>query len=112
MIKIDFKKMPSVYWSNLTKISYLQRRVIVYSIMYYELNESVISDAEYDKISKQLVKLQNEAGGLLSDTQYYYCMYDYDGSTGFDLFNRLNKNDREYLLNMAKFILNMWKGKK
>lgn len=102
--------MPSAYWSDSTKISYLQRRIIVYSIMYYELNESVISDTEYDKISKQLVNMQNEAGGILKETQYYYCMYDFDGSTGFDLFYRLTKSDREYLLNMAKFILKMRKG--
>ena len=43
--------------------------------MYYELNESVISDAEYDKISKQLVNMQNEAGGTLKETQYFIvCM--------------------------------------
>lgn len=111
MKEINFEKMPSAYWSDSTKISYLQRRVIVYSIMYYELNESVISDTEYDKISKQLVNMQNEAGGILKETQYYYCMHDFDGSTGFDLFHRLTKSDREYLLNMAKFILKMKKGK-
>lgn len=112
MNKVDFDRMPSIYWSDSTKISYLQRRVIVYSIMYYELNESIVSDTEYDKISKQLVNLQNAHKEVLRDTQYFYCMYDFDGSTGFDLFNRLTKKDKDYLLNVAMFILRLWKAGK
>ena len=55
---IDFSKMPYIYWSDSTKISYLQRRIIVYSIMYYEQNESCVSDWYYDNISHQLAELQ------------------------------------------------------
>ena len=47
---IDFSKMPCIYWSDSTKISYLQRRIIVYSIMYYEQNESCVPDKYYDSI--------------------------------------------------------------
>ena len=53
---IDFDQMPFVYWNEPTKISYLQRQVIVHSLIYYELNESVISDKEFDDLSRQLPK--------------------------------------------------------
>lgn len=108
---VDFSNMPSIYWTEQTKISYLQRRVIVYSIMYYELNQSCISDSEYDKISRQLAKMQSEANfELLKGTQYYYCMYDFDGNTGFDLPSRLNTKDKDYLYHLARHILKLQKG--
>ena len=61
---IDFTKCPFVYWSNVVKFSYLQRRIIVYSIMYYECDESCVSDNYYDRMSQQLVGLINNAHNL------------------------------------------------
>lgn len=108
---IDFSKMPCVYWSNTTKISYLQRRIIVYSIMYYENNESCVSDYEYDSISHQLVALQKQASKEeWEESTYYYAMYDFDGSTGFDIPSRLTKEDHEYLTQMANMVYKQWKG--
>lgn len=107
---IDFSKMPCIYWSNTTKISYLQRRIIVYSIMYYERDESCISDKEYDSISQQLVKLMSIATDEeLKASTYWYAMYDFDGSTGFDIPSRLTKRDREYLTNIAFHVHEQWK---
>ena len=107
---IDFSKMPCAYWSDTTKISYLQRRIIVYSIMYYEMNESCISDAEYNEISQQLVKLQKKADKKdFEKSTYYYAMYDFDGSTGFDIPSRLTHDDLVYLTDIAKYIYNLWK---
>ena len=106
---IDFSKAPCAYWSNSTKISYLQRRIIVYSIMYYEFGESCISDKEYDSISYQLVELQKRASKEeVRASIYYYAMYDFDGSTGFDIPSRLTKKDREYLTNLASYIHMRW----
>lgn len=107
---IDFSKMPCIYWSDSTKISYLQRRIIVYSIMYYEHNESCVSDSYYDSISRQLVQLQKEASWEeFRKSTYYYAMYDFDGSTGFDIPSRLTKYDFEYLSNLAAYIHKQWK---
>ena len=90
--EIDFSKPPSSNWSNISKISYLQRRVIVYSLMYYEHNESCVSDFRYDAIVHQLVRMQNESSEKeLKKTTYYYAFYDFDGSTGYYLASRLKK---------------------
>ena len=106
---IDFSKCPCIYWSNIAKISYLQRRIIVYSIMYYEHDESCISDKEYDLISRQLVSLQKKARKEELDiTTYYYAMYDFDGSTGFYIPSRLIKKDRDYLTHLAQVIHEQW----
>lgn len=106
---IPFDTMPSVYWDLAAKMSYLQRRIIVYSIMYYEQNESCISDVQYDGISRQLVRLMSEASQKdLERTRYYYAMYDFDGSTGFDVPHRLTKEDYEHCSNIAACILRQW----
>lgn len=107
---IDFSKCPCIYWSDSTKISYLQRRIIVYSIMYYEQNESCVPDSYYDSISHQLVAMMKSCDkSELRKSTYYYAMYDFDGSTGFDIPSRLTKYDREYLGNIAAHVHKQWK---
>lgn len=106
---VNFNTCPSLYWSNTTKISYLQRRIIVYSIMYYEHDESCVTDAYYDSISHQLVALQKQATQEEWErSTYYYAMYDFDGSTGFDIPSRLTKKDREYLTHIANIVHEQW----
>lgn len=109
---INFDCMPCKYWDDHVKISYLQRRIIVYSIMYYEMNESCISDKQYDAISYQLVHLQSSVPEAeWKKSTYYYAMYDFDGSTGFDIPSRLTKKDRAYLENIAGCVYQQqWKS--
>lgn len=107
---IDFSKMPCVYWSNSTKISYLQRRIIVWSIMYYEYDESCVPDSVYDSVSHQLVELQKQTSlEEFKKSRYYYAMHDFDGSTGFDIPSRLTEKDREYLRFLATIIHDQWR---
>lgn len=107
---VDFSKMPCIYWSNTTKISYLQRRIIVWSIMYYENDESCVPDHVYDSVSRQLAALQKEATQEeWEKSTYYYAMFDFDGNTGFDIPSRLTRKDREFLGNIAAAVYNQWK---
>lgn len=103
----DEQKFPD-NWDLKTKIDFLQRKIILNSIIYYEFDSNLISDREYDLLCKQLVRLSREYGDT-SDTQYGYAMYDFDGSTGFDIYGRLTRSDREYL---TKIALSMLGGKK
>lgn len=106
---VDFSKCPCIYWSDSTKISYLQRRIIVYSIMYYEMNESCVPDSVYDEISHKLVELQSKADPEeFRKSTYYYAMHDFDGSTGFDVPSRLTKYDYEHLRHIAAYTHKLW----
>lgn len=92
-------------WDKKTCINFLQRKIIINSIIYYELNTNKLSDKAYDELSRQLVELYSEYdGNIEKDTQYGYAMYDFDGSTGFDLYGRLNDRDKAYLRNIAQHI--------
>lgn len=57
-------------WSTTSKISHLQRRVLIYSIAYYEYSESIVSDVMYDAISKQLVQMQREFPEEVTQSTY------------------------------------------
>ena len=108
---IDFSEMPCIYWSDTAKISYLQRRIIIWSIMYYEFNESCMSDHVYDSVSKQLVELQKQASKEdFEKSTYYYAMHDFDGNTGFDIPSRLTRDDKDYLFTIAGFVYKQWKN--
>lgn len=106
---IKFNTMPSIYWDMATKISYLQRRVIVHSIIYYEMDDSCITDRKYDMLSQQLVRMQNEASAEeWQRSRYYYAMHDFDGSTGFDIPHRLTPEDKLALTHIARHVHQMW----
>lgn len=108
---VNFDRMPCIYWSDATKIGYLQRYIIVHSIIYYELDGNVISDKEFDSAARQLVEMQKQMGRRkLKDTMYYYCMHDFDGSTGFHLYGRLIPFDKQYLTQIARSVLKNKKG--
>lgn len=109
---IKFDSPPSMYWSDVTKVNYLQRKVLICSITYYRLNSSCLSDFEYDDISKQLVKMQkNLSKKDLKRTRYYYVFKDFEGSTGFDLIGKLNKEDFTYLTGLAIYFLECFENK-
>lgn len=77
--------------------------------MYYEHDESCVTDAYYDSISHQLVALQKQATQEEWErSTYYYAMFDFDGSTGFDIPSRLTKKDREYLTHIANIVHEQW----
>lgn len=88
-------------WDLKTRINYLQRKIILNSIAYYELDRDTVSDRYFDAICKQLVQMQKEYGDI-SDTDYGYVMHDFDGSTGFHLYGRLNEKDRNHLLMITR----------
>ena len=110
---VDFNKMPCVYWSGKMKVEWLQRFILLHSIIYYKLDDSCITDNDFDIISKQYLKMSKNLNlNELRATHYYYCMDDFDGNTGFDIIERLNREDYERLLHIATYILYKNKAKR
>ena len=91
------------------KIDYVARYIIVHSIIYYELNESVISDKLFDKKAAHLVKLMKKYPEETENSEYYRAIYDFDGSTGFLLYHRLKKSQRRYLKQIARHVIRLYK---
>ena len=103
-------KFRNPYWSKKLCISALQRWIIVHSILYYELDSSIVEDKTFDANSKQLVQMQHDYPNEAKASDYWYVFYDFDGSTGFDLYHRLNKEDKNWLHHIANHVLKLNKG--
>ena len=107
-MEIDVNKMPFIYWDYLSIVDYIQRFIIIHSIIYYELNENVISDKDFDNVSKLLLKLREENEEVYKKSQYYYVFNDFDGTTGFYIYDTLNTKDKEYLSKLANHVLRIY----
>lgn len=92
------------YWTIREKMDLLSRWIIVHSIIYYELNCTVVEDAKFDSNSKQLVSMIKLNPEDFSNSRWYYVMNTFDGTTGFDLFNKLCKRDKKRMLNEAEWV--------
>lgn len=63
-----------------------RRQVLVHSILYYGLNESIIDDATFDKWARELAELQRAHPGASERVEYMREAFrDFTGDTGFDL---------------------------
>ena len=86
-------------FSALEKIQLLQRSILVNSFAYYEMNENILSDFQYDDNAKQLAELKNEYPEEFKRSRYYEYFYDFcndDGmhnTSGFDLLRKIEKQD-------------------
>ena len=103
-------KFTNPYWSYKLRIEVLQRWILIHSILYYEMNESIVSDKEFDDHAKQLVEMQNNYPDSAKASQYWNAFHDFDGTTGFDLPHRLSDTDKQHLFKIAHHVLNVYKG--
>lgn len=90
-------------WSLQDKVEFLQRKIIINSILYYYRNTNFISDNQFDEVSAYLVSLQSQMD--IEETMYGYIFYDFDGTTGFHLYDRLTEEDKNYLDIIVNHIL-------
>lgn len=89
-------------FTTLEKINHLQRKIIVNSYIYYELDDNVLSDKEYDVLSRELVKYKNDYPDIWRTSQYYKQFGDdYNGATGFTLFHDLDDREKNIIMRLA-----------
>lgn len=84
------------------KIQQRRLQILVHSCLYYELNNSIISDATWNKWAKELIQLQKDNPDISKQVKYYNEFKDFDGSTGFNL---PLKDD--WVIGTAKYLLKL-----
>lgn len=84
------------------KINLLQRSILVNSFAYYELDNNLLSDFQYDANAMQLAELKKQYPEEFARSRYHPYFYDYcsedDGAhytSGFDLLDRVKKKDKD-----------------
>lgn len=67
------------------KIQQRRYQVLVHSLMYYELDINLVSDAQWMAWAKELVELQAANPNIASRVIFADAFNSFDGSTGFNL---------------------------
>lgn len=87
-----------------SKIDRLQRIIILHSYIYYHLDDNVLTDFEYDSKAHRLAAYKQEYPELWKSSKYYEQFGDdYDGSTGFGLYDRLDPEQQKIIRHIAKY---------
>lgn len=76
------KKAPIVDLVIAECIKRRRLQLLVHSCIYYELNESIISDSTFDKWSVELLELQTKYPKVAEQVCWHQAFKDWDASTG------------------------------
>lgn len=104
-------KFKNPYFNEVEKIEMIQRWILLHSYLYYELDNSITSDANYNANAQQLIYLKNKYPEEFKETRYYQYFKDFDSGTGFDLYSKIKENNDFELLkkieNNAELLLKL-----
>lgn len=78
------------------KINIYSRYIIMHSILYYNHDISLISDYQFDMIGKEAYEFFRSNIKDFMNSKYYYVMKEYEGGTGFFIYNTLSEYDKKY----------------
>ena len=81
------------------KIRQRRRQMLVHSYIYYELDDNIVSDAQWAKWAKELEQLQKNYLKESAEVEEYEQFKDWDGSSGAFL------NFGENIKTVAKILL-------
>jgi meiotically up-regulated gene 157 (Mug157) protein len=93
----------NIYKYDREKIDSLTYWILVMSYLYYKTEYEGASNLKYDSNCKQLVEMIKDKKAH-KRSLYYYVTKDFDGTTGFDLFDRLNKEHKKLVVRSAKIV--------
>lgn len=94
------------------KISFKQRQILIHSYIYYNLNKNLISDQTYDHLSYSLVDLMKQHLDEFKNSEYSEIFKDFDGTSGFGLYEALNDNQKEMIEVIAHYLCRYSNSKK
>lgn len=68
-----------------------RRQILVHSCLYYELNQSIISDAQWSEWALELENLQKKYPDIAAKVEFSKEFKDFDHSTGANLRDAYNQ---------------------
>lgn len=82
-----------------------RRQVLVHSVLYYRMNENLVSDSQWAAWACELEELQNQYPAIAATCPYAEAFQGFDHSTGYSL-----PLDDSWAVNKARQLL-AWSGK-
>ena len=87
------------------RIKQLRSVMLIHSCLYYELNDSVMSDHEWQRFADELTELQTKYPDECAMNFYDQWFENWDGSTGYHLPLR-----DPWVYSKAQYISKLYKG--
>lgn len=84
------------------KIQLLQRSILVNSYAYYDLNQNILSDYQYDMNTRQLLELKESNPEAYQKSRYHKYFDNFESGTGFDLMYRVRGGNKKLFRNIAR----------
>ena len=85
----------------INQLNLKQKLFITHTYIYYELDENVISDYEYDRMALELEEAK--ASSLeWKHTKYHEIFRDWTSATGISLINPQDKGNYEFFMRQAR----------
>ena len=75
------------------KIDLLERSILVNAYCYYEMNDNILSDRQYDMNALQLEDLIRENPVAFFESEYHKYFVDFQSGTGFDLVAKIKSDE-------------------
>lgn len=95
--------------TDIGKFNWMERYIIIHSLLYYEFNISLISDYTFDIRCKTLYDNIVQHPKIFEVSKYYDIFKDFNGCSGFDIPEKL-KNHEDYRMLIRTAISIGWKG--
>lgn len=80
-----------------------RRQILIHSYLYYEMDETIWTDARWYEVADELVILSKAFPEVAEKCVFADDFKDFERSTGFDLFK--NPKTRKYAEQQAKYLL-------
>lgn len=78
-----------------------ENQVLIHSIIYYNLDDNIISDSTWSKWAMELVDLINKYPNEFTKSHHHNIFVNFDGSTGFDIAQKASQS----AIGKAKYLL-------
>lgn len=79
----------------LQRIELLERSILVCSLAYYELNDNLLSDSQYDYNTRQLLELKSLYPADFAASRYFEYFKNFESGTGFYLAGAVKEKDSD-----------------
>lgn len=78
----------------------------MHSIIYYHMNQNIITDKQYDDLARELYKRSQDVNReALEKTTYWYIFKNFHPSSGYYLLNMMIPEDKAYVTMIARQVL-------
>ena len=97
------------YWTNVDKLNLLSNWILVQSVLYYELDNSVVPDWMFDNNCKQYRQLAQDYphSFKLSKDKYIFKDYIKEGQTStYKVLKLMTRQHRRQVEGIANYLIN------